>query len=113
MLRDSSHLRITQSVFFGNEATFGRAVYVLGGPSFENVLMPINKGLGGGLYVNASQPTLMNCTIASNKDEGNNAGGIYNANAVTTVKNSILLISPDRQQVSIARRRRKTLKNHL
>ena len=92
LLRDSSHLHIHQSVFFGNEATFGGAVYVLGGskPYFENVLMAINKGLGGGLYVNHSQPTLMNCTIASNKDGGSNVGGIYNTNATTTVQNSIL-----------------------
>ncbi|AXE21995.1 hypothetical protein DR864_29460 (plasmid) [Runella rosea] len=92
MLRDSSHMRITQSIIFGNEATFGGAVYVLGGsrPYFENVLMVINKGLGGGLYVNGSQPLLVNTTIASNKDDGKNAGGIYNANSVTTVKNSIL-----------------------
>ncbi len=92
LLRDSSHVRLSQSILFGNEATFGGGVYVLGGskPTLENVLIANNKGLGGGLYVNKSQPTLVNCTIASNKDEGNNAGGIYNANAVTTVKNSIL-----------------------
>jgi hypothetical protein len=91
-LRDSSHLHIIQSVIFGNEATFGGGVYVLGGsqPYFENVLFAINKGLGGGLYVNQSQPRLMNCTIASNKDGSNNVGGVYNSNATTTIQNSIL-----------------------
>ncbi|AXE17380.1 hypothetical protein DR864_06365 [Runella rosea] len=91
-LRDSSHLHIIQSVIFGNEATFGGGVYVLGGsqPYFENVLFAINKGLGGALYANHSQPRLMNCTIASNKDGGNNVGGIYNTNAATTIQNSIL-----------------------
>ncbi|RDB07894.1 hypothetical protein DVG78_02235 [Runella aurantiaca] len=92
LLRDSSHLHIIQSVIFGNEATFGGGVYVLGGsqPYFENVLFAINKGLGAGLYVNHSQPTLMNCTIASNKDGSNNVGGVYNSNATTTIQNSIL-----------------------
>ncbi|NBB23089.1 hypothetical protein GVN20_27300, partial [Runella sp. CRIBMP] len=92
LLRDSSQLAITKTIIYGNEATFGGGVYVLGGskPYFENVLMVINKGLGGGMYVNSSQPSLMNCTIASNKDDGNNAGGIFNANSLTTVKNSIL-----------------------
>ncbi|MCP1386553.1 Calx-beta domain-containing protein, partial [Runella salmonicolor] len=92
LLRDSSQLAITKTIIYGNEATFGGGVYVLGGskPYFENVLMVINKGLGGGMYVNGSQPSLMNCTIASNKDDGNNAGGIFNANSLTTVKNSIL-----------------------
>ncbi len=92
LLRDSSQLAITKTIIYGNEATFGGGVYVLGGskPYFENVLMVINKGLGGGMYVNGSQPNLMNCTIASNKDDGSNAGGIFNANSLTTVKNSIL-----------------------
>ena len=92
LLRDSSNLHITQSIIYGNEANFGGGVYVLGGsqPYFENVLIANNKGLGGGLYVNKSQPTIINCTIASNKDGGNNAGGIFNTNASTTVKNSIL-----------------------
>ncbi len=91
-LRDSSHLHIIQSVIFGNEATFGGGVYLLGGsqPYFENVLFAINKGLGGGLYVNQSQPRLMNCTIASNKDGSNNVGGVYNSNSTTTIQNSIL-----------------------
>ncbi len=91
-IRDSSNVHITQSVIYGNEANFGGGVYVLGGsqPYFENVLFAINKGLGGAVYVNRSQPVLVNCTIASNKDEGNNAGGIFNANAVTTIQNSIL-----------------------
>jgi Subtilase family len=92
LLRDSSHLHITQSIIFGNEATFGGGVYLLGGskPYFENVLFAINKGLGGALYVNNSQPELMNCTIASNKDGSNNVGGIFNTNATTTVRNSIM-----------------------
>ncbi|AEI49657.1 hypothetical protein Runsl_3282 [Runella slithyformis DSM 19594] len=91
-LRDSSHLLIAQTIIWGNEATFGGGVYIQGGskPRFENVLIVSNKGLGGGLYVNASQPTLIHCTVASNLGTNGTAGGIFNTNAVTTLKNSIV-----------------------
>ncbi len=92
MLRDSSHLLIAQTIIWGNEATFGGGIYVLGGskPRIENVLIVSNKGLGGGLYVNASQPTLIHCTLASNLGTNGTAGAVFNANATTTLRNSIL-----------------------
>ncbi len=92
LLRDSSHLLIAQTIIWGNEATFGGGIYVLGGskPRIENVLIVSNKGLGGGLYVNASQPTLIHCTLASNLGTNGTAGAVFNANATTTLQNSIL-----------------------
>ncbi len=91
MVMDSSQLRITKTIIGGNEANFGGGIYVIGGskPRLENVPVVTNKGLGGGMYVNQSQPMLVNCTIASNNGNGS-AGGIFNINSVTTVKNSLL-----------------------
>ncbi|WP_428657515.1 right-handed parallel beta-helix repeat-containing protein [Runella sp.] len=91
-LGDSSQLIISQTVIWANEATFGGGLYIHDGsrPRLENVSIVSNKGLGGGLYVNASQPTLIHCTIASNLGTNGTAGGIFNTNAATTLKNAIL-----------------------
>ncbi len=92
MVRDTSDMIISKTAIWGNEATFGGGVYVLDGskPRFENVLIVQNKGLGGGIYVNRSQPDIINSTIASNLGTNGTAGGVFNTNSVTTVKNSIV-----------------------
>lgn len=92
LMQDSSTVRITQTIIYGNEATFGGGLYLKekSNARIENTLIASNKGIGGGLYVNRSEPVLLHCTIATNKDAGNAAGGIYNANARPIITNSIL-----------------------
>ncbi len=92
LMQDSSTVRITQTIIYGNEATFGGGVYLKekSNARIENTLIASNKGLGGGLYVNRSEPMLLHCTIAANRDAGNAAGGVYNANARPVITNSIL-----------------------
>ncbi|WP_428665822.1 3-coathanger stack domain-containing protein [Runella sp.] len=92
LLQDSSKVSITKSVVWGNEATFGGGIYVLGGsrPELNNVLIVTNKGIGGGMYVNHSEPKLLHCTLSSNQGSNGTAGGIFNSNALTSVKNSIV-----------------------
>ncbi|WP_428665800.1 BspA family leucine-rich repeat surface protein [Runella sp.] len=92
LLTDSSRVSVTESIIHGNEATFGGGVYVLGGSTSDlvNVLIVSNKGLGGGLYINRSSPQIINSTIASNQGISGTAGGIFNTNSSSTVKNSIV-----------------------
>ncbi len=92
LLQDSSKVSITKTVIWGNEATFGGGIYVLGGstPRLENLLIVTNKALGGGVYINRSQPSLLHCTIASNQGTNGTAGGIFNTNSAAIVRNSIL-----------------------
>ncbi|WP_428661262.1 choice-of-anchor Q domain-containing protein [Runella sp.] len=92
LLQDSSKVSITKTIIWGNEATFGGGVYVLGGsmPRLENLLIVTNKALGGGLYINHSQPLILHATIAANQGNGGTAGGIFTVNSATIVRNSIL-----------------------
>jgi parallel beta-helix repeat protein len=85
---DSSTPSIQACDISNNEATFGGAIYAHNASNFtmKNVLMAVNKG-NGGVYNNTSNPTLTNCTIASN---GGYNGGIFNSASQPVVKNSIL-----------------------
>ena len=84
---DGSTPTIEACVISNNESTFGSAVYAQDASHFtmNNGLMAGNKGLGC-VYNNLSNPTLTNCTLASN---GGYNGGIFNSQSQPTIKNGI------------------------
>ena len=84
---DASIPTITTCKFMGNQAGFGSGVYFQDGSNatVNNTLIAGNRGIGG-IYNNASNPILSNCTFSGN---GGYNGGIFNSNAQPIVKNSI------------------------
>ena len=85
---DGSTPTINACIISNNESTFGSAMYAQNASHFtmNNVLITANKGLGC-VYNNLSNPTLTNCTIASN---GGYNGAILNSQSQPSVKNSII-----------------------
>ena len=85
---DASNPTITFCKIMGNQATFGSGIYLQDGSqaTISNTLISGNKGIGG-IYNNASNPTITNVTLSGN---GGYNGGIFNANSQPMVKNSII-----------------------
>jgi len=82
--------RIDRSAFVDNLAAAGGGLYIAGSGSLElvNTLSANNRAgiAGGGIYTNASSPTLIHCTIARNYP-----GGLFSTFvSFPTVRNSVL-----------------------
>jgi len=80
MYNENSNPTLTNCTFSGNTSAVG----IIG-----NIIGYIGSSVGGGMYNDHSNPALTNCTFSGNSPTGE-AGGIFNSNSTTIIRNSIL-----------------------
>ena len=90
----SSPGSVRRTIIDGNHASgYGGGVHYQGGAAgavLENCLVVGNSAnWGGGLYANAGNITILNCTIANNKS-ANNSADYYYYSGKPTVRNTII-----------------------
>ena len=79
-----------KDVDLSGEVQKGGAIFSEGGnPTFVNCLIHKNESYdGAGIYIDAGQATLRNCTLADNTAT-NHGGGLYDKNGQSVIRNSI------------------------